>query len=162
MTSAQTTRRPAASLLALAYFVVAVAFVAVVGGLASASAPAQYAGLVQPSWAPPSWLFGPVWTVLYATIAVAGWLVWRRAGWVPAAHGVYAVQLVLNMLWSPLFFGAGLLGLAFAEILLLAALIVATIVLFARVGRLAAVLLVPYLAWVGFASALNLAIWQLN
>ena len=162
MTSAQTTRRPAANLLALACFVVAVAIVAVVGVLASASAPAQYAGLVQPSWAPPSWLFGPVWTVLYVMIAVSGWLVWRRAGWVRSAHGVYAVQLVLNMLWSPLFFGAGLLGLAFADILLLAASIVATIVLFARVSLLAAVLLVPYLAWVGFGSALNFAIWQLN
>ena len=110
----------------------------------------------------PSWLFGPVWTVLYVMIAVSGWLVWRRAGWVRSAHGMYAVQLVLNMLWSPLFFGAGLLGLAFADILLLAASIVATIVLFARVSRLAAVLLVPYLAWVGFASALNFAIWRLN
>ena len=162
MTGARTTRRPMTDLLALACFGLAVAVVAIVGGLASASASAQYGGLVQPSWAPPSWLFGPVWTVLYVMIAVSGWLVWRRAGWVRSAHGVYAVQLVLNMLWSPLFFGAGLLGLAFVDILLLAASVVATIVLFARVSRLAAVLLVPYLAWVGFASALNFAIWQLN
>ena len=160
MTGARAARRPMADLLALACFGLAVAVVAIVGGLASASA--QYGGLVQPSWAPPSWLFGPVWTVLYVMIAVSGWLVWRRAGWVRSAHGVYAVQLVLNMLWSPLFFGAGLLGLAFVDILLLAASVVATIVLFARVSRLAAVLLVPYLAWVGFASALNFAISQLN
>ena len=162
MTGARTARRPMADLFALACFGLAVAVVAIVGGLASASASAQYRGLVQPSWAPPSWLFGPVWTVLYVMIAVSGWLVWRRAGWVRSAHGVYAVQLVLNMLWSPLFFGAGLLGLAFVDILLLAASVVATIVLFARVSRLAAVLLVPYLAWVGFASVLNFAIWQLN
>jgi tryptophan-rich sensory protein len=102
--------------------------------------------------------------VLYTMIAVSGWLVWRRAGWSGArpALTVYAVQLVLNALWTPLFFGAGLFGLAFAEILLLAAAIVATIVLFARHSRAAAALLVPYLAWVGFAAALNFAIWTLN
>lgn len=162
MTDVQTTPRPARSVLVLAGFVAAVAVVALVGGLASASAAEQYAGYAQPSWAPPAWLFGPVWTGLYAMIAVSGWLVWRRAGWVMPAHGVYAAQLVLNMLWTPLFFGAGQLGMAFAEILLLLASIAATIVLFARISRLAALLLVPYLAWVAFASALNLAIWQLN
>lgn len=162
MTDVQTTPRPARSVLVLAGFVAAVAVVALVGGLASASAAEQYAGYAQPSWAPPAWLFGPVWTGLYAMIALSGWLVWRRAGWVMPAHGVYAAQLVLNMLWTPLFFGAGQLGMAFAEILLLLASIAATIVLFARISRLAALLLVPYLAWVAFASALNLAIWQLN
>jgi benzodiazapine receptor len=162
MTDVQTRPRPARSVLVLAGFVAAVAVVALVGGLASASAAEQYAGYAQPSWAPPAWLFGPVWTVLYAMIALSGWLVWRRAGWVMPAHGVYAAQLVLNMLWTPLFFGAGQLGMAFAEILLLLASIAATIVLFARISRLAALLLVPYLAWVAFASALNLAIWQLN
>lgn len=162
VTDLRTTRSPGAGLLVLAGFVVVVAAVAVVGGLASASAPEQYAGYVRPSWAPPSWLFGPVWTALYAMIAVSGWLVWRRAGWTMPALGVFALQLVLNMLWSPLFFAAGQLGLAFAEILLLLASIVVTIVLFARISRSAALLLVPYLAWVSFASALNLALWLLN
>lgn len=111
------TRPPAA--LALLGFLVAVAVVAVVGGLASASAAEQYAGFVQPSWAPPSWLFGPVWTVLYVMIAVSGWLVWRQAGLAKPAHLVYGVQLVLNMAWTPLFFAAGLFGVAFAEIVLL-------------------------------------------
>ncbi|SDF97196.1 TspO/MBR family protein [Pseudonocardia oroxyli] len=154
------TRPPAA--LALLGFLVAVAIVAVVGGLASASAAEQYAGFVQPSWAPPSWLFGPVWTVLYLLIAVSGWLVWRRSGLTAPAHVVYGVQLLLNMAWTPLFFGAGRFGLAFAEIVLLWLSIVATTVLFARHSRPAAWLLAPYLAWVTFASALNLAIWTLN
>jgi tryptophan-rich sensory protein len=162
MTEMQARRRWTADLLALAGFGGAVVVVAGVGGWASASAATQYAGYVQPSWAPPAWLFGPVWTVLYALIALSGWVVWRRAGWVPRAHGVYALQLVLNMLWSPLFFGARQFGLAFAEILLLLASIAVTTVLFARISRFAALLLMPYLAWVTFASALNFAIWQLN
>lgn len=151
-------------LAGLATFGVAAAAAAVTGSLAAADAAGRYGALVQPSWAPPPSLFGPVWTVLYTLIAVAGWLVWRRAGWSGGrtALTVYAVSLVLNALWTPLFFGAGLFGVAFAEIVLLAASIVATIVLFARHSRLAAALLVPYLAWVSFAGALNLAIWVLN
>jgi benzodiazapine receptor len=150
--------------LGLVVFGAAAAAAAVTGGLAAASAAEQYATLQQPDWAPPAWLFGPVWTVLYAAIAVSGWLVWRRAGWSGArtALSVFAAQLVLNALWTPLFFGAGLFGVAFVEIVLLWLSIVATIVLFARHSRPAAALLVPYLAWVTFASALNLAIWLLN
>lgn len=148
----------------LAVFGATVVLVAVVGGLASLSASDEYGNFVQPSWAPPSWLFGPVWTVLYITIAVAAWLVWRKDGWSGArtALTVWAAQLVLNALWTPLFFGAGLFGVAFVEIVLLWLTIVATIVLFARHSRPAALLLLPYVAWVTFASALNLAIWMLN
>ncbi|HXV93865.1 MAG TPA: TspO/MBR family protein [Pseudonocardia sp.] len=155
---------PSRSVPALLGFGAAVAVVAVVGGLASASAAEQYGALEQPSWAPPPWLFGPVWTVLYATVAVAGWLVWRRSGWAGArtAFAVYGAQLVLNMLWSPLFFGAGLYWIAFAEIVLLWISVVATIVLFRRHSRPAAALLVPYLAWVTFAAALNGSIAVLN
>lgn len=150
--------------LGLAAFGSAAVAAAVTGTLSAVSAADRYQGLVQPAWAPPPFLFGPVWTVLYVLIAVSGWLVWRRSGWSGArtALSVYAVQLVLNALWTPLFFGAGLFGLAFAEIVLLWGSIVVTIVLFARHSRLAAALLVPYLAWVTFASALNLAIWTLN
>jgi translocator protein len=150
--------------LGLGAFVAAAVVAAASGTLSSLDAAQQYATLVQPTWAPPPWLFGPVWTVLYALIAVSGWLVWRRAGWSGArpALTVFAVQLVLNALWTPLFFGAGLFGVAFAEILLLWASIVLTIVLFSRHSRLAAALLVPYLAWVSFAAALNFAIWTLN
>jgi tryptophan-rich sensory protein len=148
--------------VALIGFVAAVVVVAVVGGLAASTASEQYAGFVRPSWAPPAWLFGPVWTVLYATIAVSGWLVWRRAGLTAPAHVVYAAQLALNMAWTPLFFAAGLPGVAFAEIVLLWLSIVATIALFARHSRAAAWLLVPYLGWVTFAAALDYAIWTLS
>ncbi|CAA9396043.1 MAG: Tryptophan-rich sensory protein [uncultured Pseudonocardia sp.] len=150
--------------LGMGAFVAAAVVAAASGALTSTGAAEQYGALVQPTWAPPPWLFGPVWTVLYALIAVSGWLVWRRAGWSGGrtALTVYAVQLVLNALWTPLFFGAGLLGVAFAEILLLWVAIIATIVLFARHSRIAAAMLVPYLVWVSFAAALNLAIWMLN
>ncbi|SHK68755.1 TspO and MBR related proteins [Pseudonocardia thermophila] len=161
----QSLRRPLwspSSIIALLGFGLAVVIVAVVGGLAVAAPDQQYAALEQPPWAPPPWLFGPVWTVLYVLIAVSGWLVWRRAGLTSPAHVVYAVQLLLNMAWTPLFFAAGLIGPAFAEIVVLWIAIVATIVLFARIDKIAAWLLVPYLAWVTFASALNLAIWVLN
>ena len=137
----------------------AVTLVAVTGSLAAVSARATYAALDLPSWAPPGWLFGPVWTVLYVLIAVSGWLVWRQAGWNPALT-VYAVQLVLNAIWTPLFFGADRYGVALAEIVLLDLAVVATIVLFRVRHRVAAALLLPYLAWVLFATALNAAIWR--
>ncbi|MCW5658485.1 MAG: tryptophan-rich sensory protein [Burkholderiaceae bacterium] len=137
---------------------------AAVGAFASASASEFYRDLVRPSWAPPGWLFGPVWTVLYALMGVAAWLVWRARGFGGARRAllVFVVQLAANALWTWLFFAWRQGGLAFAEILLLLALILATIVLFWRVSRLAAVLLLPYLLWVSFASALTLSVWRLN
>lgn len=152
------------SVLAAAVFLAAVAVVAVVGGLASADAGAVYARLEQPAWAPPQWLFGPAWTVLYLLIAASGWLVWRSAGLYAARafFVAYGVQLLLNAAWSPLFFGAGLYGAAFVDIVLLAVAIVVTMALAVRHSRTAALLLVPYLLWVGYAGALNLAIWLLN
>lgn len=137
---------------------------AAIGGFASASASEFYRDLVRPSWAPPGWLFGPVWTVLYALMGVAAWLVWRARGFGGARNAllVFVVQLAVNALWTWLFFVWRQGGLAFAEILLLLALILTTIVLFWRVSRLAAVLLVPYLLWVSFASALTLSMWRLN
>jgi tryptophan-rich sensory protein len=137
---------------------------AAVGAFASASATEFYRDLVRPSWAPPGWLFGPVWTVLYALMGVAAWLVWRARGFGGARRAllVFVVQLAANALWTWLFFAWRQGGLAFAEILLLLALILATIVLFWQVSRLAAVLLLPYLLWVSFASALTLSVWRLN
>jgi len=137
---------------------------AAVGALASASAGEFYRDLVRPSWAPPGWLFGPVWSVLYALMGVAAWLVWRARGFGGARNAllVFVVQLAANALWTWLFFVWRQGGLAFAEILVLLALILATIVLFWRVNRIAAVLLFPYLSWVAFASALTLSIWRLN
>ena len=123
-----------------------------------------YTELVKPTWNPPGWLFGPVWTVLYAMMAVAAWMVWRRGGWRSngLALGAFMVQWVLNVLWTPLFFGMHQPGLAFADIVALWAAIVVTIVLFWKVSRGAAAMLVPYLMWVSFAAVLNLTIWQLN
>jgi tryptophan-rich sensory protein len=123
-----------------------------------------YAGLTRPGWTPPNWLFGPVWTTLYVMIAVAGWLVWRE-GASPGRRTAllwYGLQLLLNALWSWLFFGLESPALGFADIFLLLAAIGATILAFRPVSRTAAWLLLPYLLWVGYASALNFAIWRLN
>jgi benzodiazapine receptor len=143
----------------------AICFVAAtLGGVASASAPAFYRELVRPAWAPPGWVFGPVWTVLYLLMGVAAWLVWRerRFGGARTALGLFLVQLVANALWSWLFFAWQLGALATLEILVLWGLILATTVAFWRVRPLAGALLLPYLAWVSFASALCFAIWRAN
>ena len=134
------------------------------GALATRHARAFYDSLVKPAWAPPGWLFGPVWTTLYLLMAVAAWLVWSRAGWAGArgALSLFVVQLVFNAAWSWIFFAWRRGTLALAEILLLLALIIATIVAFAPVHRLAALLLVPYLAWVIFATFLTYAVWRAN
>jgi tryptophan-rich sensory protein len=137
---------------------------AAVGAAASISAATFYGGLVRPSWAPPAWLFGPVWTGLYLLMGIAAWLVWRERGFRAAAVplGLFLVQLAANGLWSWLFFVWKRGALAFAEVLLLWVLIAATVVTFRRVRPLAAALLLPYLAWVTFASALTYAVWQRN
>ncbi len=123
-----------------------------------------YAALRKPAWNPPGWLFGPVWTTLYTMMAVAAWLVWKRGGFVfqrrPLA--LFLGQLVLNAAWTPLFFGLHRPGMAFAVIILLWLAIAATLVAFRPVSRAAAWLLVPYLAWVGFAAVLNGTLWRLN
>lgn len=123
-----------------------------------------YDSLDTPVFNPPTWVFGPVWTVLYLMIGVAAWLVWRRTqarGRVDALTW-WAVQLVLNAAWTPLFFGARMLWLAFAEILVLWAAIVATTAAFRGVDRRAALLMVPYLLWVTFAAVLNGTIAVMN
>jgi tryptophan-rich sensory protein len=142
-----------------------VSFVAAaIGGAASIQAGPLYVQLARPGWAPPSFLFGPVWTVLYALMGIAAWLVWRVGGFRAARSALilFLVQLALNALWSWLFFGWHRGALALADILLLWALIAAALVAFWRIKPLAGVLLVPYLLWVSFASALNYAVWQLN
>ncbi|MFO8014175.1 MAG: TspO/MBR family protein [Phycisphaerae bacterium] len=123
-----------------------------------------YQEIAKPSWTPPGWLFGPVWTVLYTLMAVAAWLVWRKEGWAGArlALGLYAGQLVLNAAWSALFFGARMPGAAFVELVVLWLMIVATTVAFFRKSIPAGVLMVPYLAWVTFAGVLNFALWRMN
>jgi tryptophan-rich sensory protein len=139
--------------------------VAAIGGWATASSvDSWYAALRKPSFNPPNAVFGPVWTTLYAMIAVAGFRLWRRRAvpGAPAALAAWGVQLALNLLWSLLFFGARRIGLALAEVLLLDLAILATVALAFRVDRVSALLLLPYLAWTSFATVLNLAIARLN
>ena len=123
-----------------------------------------YRQLDKPRWRPPDWLFAPVWTVLYAMIALSGWLVWREAGLAGATVplGVYVAQLILNATWTPIFFGLRRPDLALVEIAVLWVSILAVIMLFHPISPLAAWLLAPYLAWVSFASALNLSILRRN
>lgn len=137
---------------------------AALGGLASANAGPFYTALIRPTWAPPGWLFAPVWTLLYAMMGVSAWLVWRKHGWVRAqtALFVFILQLLLNALWTWVFFVWQQGGWALAEIVLLWLLIATTLRLFWPISRWAAVLLIPYLAWVSFACVLTLAVWQRN
>ncbi len=123
-----------------------------------------YATLAKPTWNPPNWVFGPVWTALYIMMAVAAWLVWRQGGWrrQRRALALYVAQWALNALWTPLFFGLRRPDLAFACIVLLLIAIALTMSAFRPARRLAALLLLPYAAWVGFATVLNFAIWRLN
>lgn len=159
-------RRSAGQQAVALVVVVLICFAAsAIGGLFTASSVGSwYAELARPSWNPPSWVFGPVWTLLYAMMAVAAWLVWRAPAnpWRQRALAIFGVQLALNALWSVLFFGLRSPGAALIEIIALVVAIAATIWAFARHSRLAAALLGPYLAWVGFASVLNAAIWRLN
>ena len=137
---------------------------AAIGAAASIQAGPFYLSLQRPAWAPPATIFGPVWTVLYVLMGIAAWLVWRVGGFGAArsALTLFLVQLAFNALWSWLFFAWHQGALAFAEVLVLWCLIVATIVAFQRISRLAAALLYPYLAWSTFASALTFSVWRLN
>ncbi|MDH4907802.1 TspO/MBR family protein [Xanthomonas euvesicatoria] len=138
--------------------------VAALGAIASIQAASFYVELQRPAWAPPGWLFGPVWMALYGMMAVSAWLVWRRGGWAGArvALTLFLVQLALNGLWSWLFFAWHLGAWAFADIVALWLVLAATIGVFGKRQASAAWLLVPYLAWVSFAAALNFSVWQLN
>jgi translocator protein len=135
-----------------------------IGAVASINAASFYGQLIQPSWAPPSSVFAPVWTTLYALMGIAGWLVWRVGGFHANrfALTLFLVQLAINALWSWLFFAWHFGALAFVDIVVLWLLIIATLVSFWRVRPLAGALLIPYLLWVSFAAALNFSVWQLN
>jgi tryptophan-rich sensory protein len=131
----------------------------------SPSIPTWYASLAKPNLAPPNWVFAPVWTTLFALMGVALFMVWREGTVhkkVKIAIYAFSAQLFLNVLWSAIFFGLRLPGVSFAEIIFLWVAILITAVLFRRVSKVAAWLLVPYLLWVGFASYLNLMIALLN
>lgn len=148
-------------LVALILFVGGTLALGLLSGLLAARVPDTYANLESPSWAPPAWVFGPVWTVLYICIGLAGWLAWRAgAGRMPL--GLWGLQLALNVVWTPIFFGLGLRGLALIDIVALLIVVAATMIAFLRVKPAAGWLLAPYLAWVSFATALNAAYWWLN
>ena len=123
-----------------------------------------YESLAKPKWRPPNWLFGPAWTILYLMIAISGWLVWRRVGFMTAIFplAVYVVSLLFNTAWSVFFFGLHRPNFAFVDVVLLWFSIVATIFLFYPIEQYSALLLLPYLFWVTFAATLNLAIWRMN
>jgi len=120
-----------------------------------------YAGLAKPDWNPPGWIFGPVWTSLYVMMAIAAWLVWKRDGWSKPLW-LYLAQLALNAAWTPIFFGANKIGWAFAEMLIMWLAILFTVLTFRHVSKAAALLLLPYLAWVAFAAFLNFTLWRMN
>jgi benzodiazapine receptor len=124
-----------------------------------------YVHLNKPFFTPPGWLFGPVWTVLYLLMAVAAFLIWQKGlddTVVKIALALYMLQLVLNALWTPIFFGAKMPLLAFIEIIFLWIAIILTIIVFIRVSKPAAILLVPYILWTSFAAVLSFSIWRLN
>ena len=143
----------------------AITFVAAaIGGVASIQAPDFYLALNRPSWAPPPSVFGPVWSVLYLLMAIGAWIIVRVAGWPRAKPQLmlYVGQLALNALWTWLFFHWHSGAAAFAEILILLSSVAATVVAFWRTHKLAGALLLPYLAWVSFATALTWSVWQAN
>jgi len=137
-----------------------------IGAIATSSAVTQwYPTITRPSFAPPNWIFGPVWTLLFIMMGIASYLVWRKGTYnknVSVALKLYGLQLVLNVAWSVIFFGLRNPGWAFVEIIALWLSIAATIVYFGRVSKTAAYLLVPYIAWVSFAAILNYTIWAIN
>jgi len=150
------------SVLALGLWI-AFSFAAAIGGALTEMGD-WYRSLEMPSWNPPGWVFGPVWTMLYTMLGVAAWRVWRLGGFrqQKVALGAFGVQWVLNALWTPLFFGMHRPGLALIDLVLLWVAALVTTVLFWRADRTAGGLMVPYMLWLSFAAALNFAIWRLN
>lgn len=137
--------------------------VAAVGGaLTAPSIASWYAGLAKPSFNPPNWIFGPVWTLLYLLMAVSLALAWSRPHVKLSQLKIFIAQLVLNLAWSFFFFYLHLPGVAFLDIVILWAAILKTILKFRRLSLLSSFLLYPYLAWVSFAAVLNLSVWLLN
>ena len=165
--SEPTTKYPRRSrdVLGLAAFLVLCLAVSGIGAAVTAtSVGTWYQALHKPAFNPPDWIFAPVWTTLYILMAIAGWRVWRQAGFETGrkALTVFMVQLALNLAWSFIFFGQQRIGLALIEIAILLLVIIATTVLFWRIDRWAGVLFLPYVLWVAFATVLNASLWWLN
>lgn len=165
MTTRSITPRNPRGAVALVASIAVTLGVGAVGGLATASSVTTwYAGLNKPAFNPPNAVFGPVWTTLYVLMAVAAWRVWRRASPLGAGPALmlYVAQLILNLGWSLIFFGLRQPGWAMIEVVCLLTAVAATTVAFWRSDRPAGLMMLPYAAWVGFASLLNLEIWRLN
>lgn len=150
-------------------FIIAIAVPQLAGVIGSVftmpSVDGWYAGLMMPAGNPPPWVFGPVWTILFALMGIAAFFVWKKGidrADVRVALGIFLGQLVLNILWSVIFFGLRSPGVALVEIVLLWFAILATIIAFAKISKLTVLLLLPYIFWVSFASYLNYMIWILN
>jgi tryptophan-rich sensory protein len=147
----------------LLVFVLVTLAVGALGSIATEPAiPTWYALLAKPGFNPPNWVFAPVWTTLYIVMAIAAWRVWRGTGTKSVEMALFGAQLIFNLAWSWIFFAAHLLLPALVEMAVLALLVAATLVAFWRRDRIAGALMLPYLAWLGFAFALNWAIWRLN
>ena len=149
-------------LLGLAFWVVLTFGVA---ALASQFEPGDwYSNIAKPTWTPPGWLFGPVWGILYLSMSVSAWLVWRRRRKTAVSRPLafYFAQLAINGMWSWLFFGRQWIGLALIDLIALVILVAITAVMFLRVRKAAGLMLLPYLLWISFAAALNLQIWRMN
>lgn len=154
------------NLFALIGWILVCEMVGILGSTVTISAiPAWYETLIKPSFAPPNWVFGPVWTLLYALMGIGAYLVSRRGMKKPAVRWALALfvgQLFLNFIWSFIFFGARNIPFAFVDIAALWVVLIFTLVAFERVDKIAALLLVPYLFWVSFAMILNYSLWMLN
>ncbi len=149
--------------LVLAGFILVCLVTGGLGGWVTAQSVTDwYPTLVKPSWNPPNWIFGPVWTALYLMMAVAAWLVWRSDGNIRGAMILFFSQLALNFAWSFLFFGARSPWLGLMDIAMLWLALVITVIVFFQKSAAAGLLMLPYLVWVSFAAILNLAIWRLN
>ena len=149
----------------LVFFILICFLAAGIGGFfTSKSIPDWYTHLQKPVFTPPGWIFGPVWSLLYLSIGISAWLIWREGGFsqnsVPLI--IFGIQLLLNISWSIIFFGLRQPGYAFGEIILLWLAILLTLVTFWRIKPIAGILLIPYLVWVSFAGFLNYSIWKLN
>jgi len=165
MTTGQDLPRKGRAWPSLVVFIAICLVVQLAGGiLTGTSVDTWYPTLEKPKWNPPGWVFGPVWTVLYVSMAFAGWLIWRQRSLrnVRPALVLFGIQLSLNLVWSVLFFGMRNPMLAFYDIILLWVAILLTTIAFWRLRPKAGLLLLPYLAWVGFAALLNFSIWRMN
>lgn len=159
------TRTRRRDLAGLAGFLLLSLAVSALGGLATATSVATwYPTLAKPPFNPPDWIFAPVWTTLYVLMAFAAWRIWRMPASKRRSQALvaYLIQLALNVVWSVLFFSCQAIGMALAEIIVLLAATIVTLVLFWRLNRLAGVLLLPYPVWVAFATVLNVSLWMLN